>query len=117
VFAGSAGVSGVADVPAPLVLLAVPATLALANLIAAGPGWNAARGRPASVLRTQLSRAEDRRRAQQATNRPGRPRGRLPRPPSPESSRTGDPHAATRLTGAAFCNTYPAGQSQISRPG
>ena len=55
VFAGSAGVSGVADVPAPLVLLAVPATLALANLIAAGPGWNAARGRPASVLRTQLS--------------------------------------------------------------
>jgi hypothetical protein len=37
------------------VLLAVPATLALANLIAAGPGWNAARGRPASVLRTELS--------------------------------------------------------------
>jgi hypothetical protein len=55
VFAASAGVSGVADVPAPLVLLAVPATLALANLIAAGPGWNAARGRPASVLRTELS--------------------------------------------------------------
>jgi predicted lysophospholipase L1 biosynthesis ABC-type transport system permease subunit len=55
VFAGSAGVSGVADVPAPLVLLAIPATLALANLIAAGPGWNAARGRPASVLRTELS--------------------------------------------------------------
>ena len=58
-FAWSAGVSGVADVPAPLVLLAVPATLALANLIAAGPGWNAARGRPASVLRTELFRAED----------------------------------------------------------
>ena len=62
VFAGSAGVSGVADVPAPLVLLVVPATLALANLIAAGPGWNAARVRPASVLRTELSaRKTDRR--------------------------------------------------------
>ena len=61
-FAWSAGVSGVADVPALLVLLAVPATLALANLIAAGPGWNAARGRPASVLRTELSaRKTDRR--------------------------------------------------------
>ena len=61
-FAWSAGVSGVADVPAPLVLLAVPATLALASLIAAGPGWNAAQGRPASVLRTELSaRKTDRR--------------------------------------------------------
>ncbi len=64
VFAGSAGVSGVADVPAMLVLLTVPATLALANLIAAGPGWNAARGRPGSVLRTELFRAENRSRAQ-----------------------------------------------------
>jgi hypothetical protein len=105
-FAWSAGVSGAADVPAPLVLLAVPATLALANLIAAGPGWNAARGRPASVLRTELSALKTAG-LSPATNRPGRPRGRLPRPPSPESSRTGDPHAATRLTGAAFCNTCP----------
>ena len=53
VFAGSAGVSGVADVPVPLVLLAIPVTLALANLIAAGPGWDAARVRPASVLRSE----------------------------------------------------------------
>ena len=53
VFAGSAGVSGVADVPVPLILLAIPATLALANLIAAGPGWDAARVHPASVLRSE----------------------------------------------------------------
>jgi MacB-like periplasmic core domain len=53
VFAGSAGVSGAADVPVPLVLLAIPVTLVLANLIAAGPGWDAARVRPASVLRTE----------------------------------------------------------------
>src|SRR5271157_267452 len=52
-FAGSAGVSGQADVPVPLVLLAIPATLALANLIAAGPGWDAARVRPASIMRTE----------------------------------------------------------------
>jgi hypothetical protein len=51
IFARSAGVSGVADVPVPLVLLAIPATLALANLIAAGPGWDAARLQPAAVLR------------------------------------------------------------------
>src|SRR5580704_790373 len=53
IFAGSAGVTGVADVPLPLVLLAIPVTLALANLIAAGPGWDAARVRAASVLRTE----------------------------------------------------------------
>jgi len=52
-FAGSAGVSGQADVPLPLVLLAIPVTLVLANLIAAGPGWDAARLRPASVLRSE----------------------------------------------------------------
>ena len=52
-FAGSAGVSGLADVPVPLVLLAVPVTLALAGLIAAVPGWDAARVRPASILRTE----------------------------------------------------------------
>ena len=52
-FAGSAGVSGQADVPLPLVLLAIAVTLALANLIAAEPGWDAARVRPASVLRSE----------------------------------------------------------------
>ena len=52
-FAGSAGVSGAVDVPVPLILLAIPATLVLANLIAAGPGWDAARLRPASVLRSE----------------------------------------------------------------
>src|SRR5208337_3146172 len=53
IFAGSAGVSGVAYVPVPLILLAIPATLALANLIAAEPGWDAARVHPASILRTE----------------------------------------------------------------
>jgi hypothetical protein len=52
-FAGSAGVSGVADIPLPLILLTIPVTLALANLIAAGPGWDAARVRPASILHTE----------------------------------------------------------------
>jgi ABC-type antimicrobial peptide transport system permease subunit len=53
IFAGSAGVSGAPDVPVGLVLLAVPVTLVLANAIAAGPGWDAARVRPAAVLRTE----------------------------------------------------------------
>ena len=53
VFAGSAGVAGQADIPVPLVLLAIPATLLLANLIAAGPGWAAARIRPAQILRSE----------------------------------------------------------------
>jgi hypothetical protein len=53
IFAGSAGVSGAADVPVALVLAAIPLTLLLANLIAAGPGWDAARLRPAAVLRTE----------------------------------------------------------------
>jgi putative ABC transport system permease protein len=52
-FARSAGVSSLADVPVPLVLLAIPTTLALANLLAAVPGWDAARVRPASILRTE----------------------------------------------------------------
>ena len=41
-FAGSAGVAGDADVPVTLVLLAIPVTLILANVIAAVPGWGAA---------------------------------------------------------------------------
>lgn len=53
VFAGSAGVADRADVPVPLVLLAIPATLLLANLIAAGPGWTAARVPAATVLRSE----------------------------------------------------------------
>jgi hypothetical protein len=51
VFAGSAGVAGQANVPVPLVLLAIPVTLLLANLIAAGPCWTAARVPAATVLR------------------------------------------------------------------
>ncbi len=42
-----------ADVPPSLVLLAVPVTLLLANLIAAWPGWTAARVRPAAALRAE----------------------------------------------------------------
>ena len=44
-FAGSVGVARQAEVPVPLVLLTVPAALLLANLIAAIPGWAAARSR------------------------------------------------------------------------
>ena len=53
VFANSAGVGSAAHVPAVLVLLTIPVTLILANLIAAGPGWTAARVRPALVLRSE----------------------------------------------------------------
>ena len=53
VFAGAAGVSTAATVPLATVLLAIPATLLAANLIAAAPGWEAARLRPALVLRTE----------------------------------------------------------------
>jgi FtsX-like permease family len=52
-FAGSAGVSDQADIPAALVLLAIPVVLLLANLIAAGPGWAAARISPAIILRSE----------------------------------------------------------------
>ena len=47
------GVGGQADVPVALVLAVIPVTLILANLIAAGPGWTAARVRPARVLRAE----------------------------------------------------------------
>ena len=53
VFADSAGVGSSADVPVALVLLAIPVTLILANLIAAVPGWTAARISPATVLRAE----------------------------------------------------------------
>jgi ABC-type antimicrobial peptide transport system permease subunit len=52
-FARSAGVAGQADIPLPLVLLAIPTVLLLANLIAAGPGWAAAQTRPALILRSE----------------------------------------------------------------
>jgi len=50
-FAGSVGVARDAAVPVIAVLAAVPATLLVANLVAAGPGWFAGRVRPALLLR------------------------------------------------------------------
>jgi predicted lysophospholipase L1 biosynthesis ABC-type transport system permease subunit len=52
-FAASSGVAGHADVPVPIVAAAIPVTLLLANVIAAGPGWAAARVRPAVILRSE----------------------------------------------------------------
>jgi len=52
-FAGAVGVNSRATVQVAFVLLAIPATLVLANLIAVWPGWRAARLRPAVVLRTE----------------------------------------------------------------
>ena len=53
VFAWSAGVADQADVPVALVLAAIPATVLLANLIAVGPGWTAARISAATALRSE----------------------------------------------------------------
>ncbi len=52
-FANAAGVAPQPDVPLPLILLAVPVTLLLANLIATWPGWTAARVHPAVALRAE----------------------------------------------------------------
>jgi hypothetical protein len=52
-FARSAGVAPQADIPVALVLAAIPVTLLLAIVIAAGPGWAAARIRPAAILRAE----------------------------------------------------------------
>jgi len=52
-FADATGIASQATVNVPLVLLAIPVTLLLANVIAAWPGWTAARLRPAQVLRTE----------------------------------------------------------------
>jgi ABC-type antimicrobial peptide transport system permease subunit len=52
-FAGSAGVSAQAVVPVALVLAVIPGALLLANLLAAGPGWAAARISPAITLRSE----------------------------------------------------------------
>jgi ABC-type antimicrobial peptide transport system permease subunit len=52
-FADSAGVGSQADVPVPLVLLVIPVTLIMAVLLAAVPGWTAARIRPTLILRSE----------------------------------------------------------------
>ena len=52
-FAGSTGVSPAPTVPLRALALAIPATLVLANAIAAGPGWAAARIKPAVTLRDE----------------------------------------------------------------
>lgn len=52
-FAGSAGVAPAADIPLSLVLAVIPVTLLLAIVIAAGPGWAAARISPASILHAE----------------------------------------------------------------
>jgi hypothetical protein len=52
-FADATGIASQATVNVPIVLLAIPATLLLANVIAAWPGWTAARLRPATVLRAE----------------------------------------------------------------
>ncbi len=52
-FAGSVGVGPTAVVPLGAIALTVPATLLLANAIAIGPGWSAARIKPAVTLRNE----------------------------------------------------------------
>jgi len=52
-FAADAGAPAQATIPLPAVLLAIPGTLLIAILIAAGPGWRAARLRPALILRAE----------------------------------------------------------------
>jgi hypothetical protein len=52
-FAGEAGVWPGATIPAPLVLLAIPLTLALAAALAVWPGRAAVRARPAAALRAE----------------------------------------------------------------
>jgi len=52
-FAGSAGVGSGATVPLGAVLLTIPTALILANVIAASPGWAAARIKPAITLRNE----------------------------------------------------------------
>jgi ABC-type lipoprotein release transport system permease subunit len=53
VFAGQLGVPTNPAVPLLTVLLAVPMAIAVANVLAAGPGWVAGRLKPAPVLRTE----------------------------------------------------------------
>ena len=53
VFATQLGVLPEPAVPLPTILIAIPAALVLANLIAAAPARAAARTQPATVLRTE----------------------------------------------------------------
>ena len=52
-FARSVGIAPGASIPVLIVLTVVPATLLVANLLAAMPGWTAARIRPAAVFRAE----------------------------------------------------------------
>jgi hypothetical protein len=52
-FAGRLGVGADPQIPVLSLLLAIPAALLVANLLAAGPGWVAGRLKPAPVLRTE----------------------------------------------------------------
>ncbi len=52
-FAGSVGVSPSTTAPLDAVALTVPIALLLANTIAVGPGWAAARIKPAVALRNE----------------------------------------------------------------
>jgi hypothetical protein len=53
VFAAQLGVLAEPAVPLTAILIAIPAALALANLVAAAPGWAAARAQPATILRSE----------------------------------------------------------------
>ena len=52
-FSARLGVAPDLQVPLLAVLLSIPAALAIANAVAAAPGWVAGRLRPAPVLRTE----------------------------------------------------------------
>jgi ABC-type antimicrobial peptide transport system permease subunit len=52
-FAERIGIAPHPRVPLPTLLLFIPVALAVANLLAAGPGWVAGRLKPAPVLRTE----------------------------------------------------------------
>jgi hypothetical protein len=53
IFASRLGVATDAQVPLAALLVAVPATLAVVNALAVGPGWAAGRIKPADALRAQ----------------------------------------------------------------
>jgi hypothetical protein len=52
-FAGSVGIATSAGIPVLIVLAVIPGALLLANVLAAVPGWTAARVSPAAVLRAE----------------------------------------------------------------
>jgi ABC-type antimicrobial peptide transport system permease subunit len=96
-FANTAGIAPQPDVPLPLILLAIPATLLLANLIAAWPGWTAARVHPAVALRTELARPLKARSTETSAYRDFR--HRTPRPPSHTAEWLPWPQSRHRLNG------------------